>query len=76
MTEGNTFVSAGAAGIFLAPVMQLSTNAFKAVIDIDLIGTWNALKATLPHLLVSAAKHKMDGKAGKCWHSDYVCQKN
>ena len=30
---------AGAAGNFLAPVLQLSTNAFKAVVEIDLIGS-------------------------------------
>ena len=52
--------SAGAAGNFLCPIMQLSTNAFRTVIDIDLIGCWNTLKATLPHLLESAAKHRTD----------------
>jgi peroxisomal 2,4-dienoyl-CoA reductase len=58
--------SAGAAGNFLAPLMQLSTNAFKTVLDIDLIGSWNALKATIPYLLESAAKHRTDGKTSKC----------
>lgn len=42
--------------------MQLSTNAFKSVIDIDVLGSYNTAKATLPYLLASAAKHKTDGK--------------
>lgn len=49
--------SAGAAGNFLAPFMQLSTNAFRAVVEIDLMGAWNTVKATTPHLLVSAKAH-------------------
>ena len=32
----------GAAGNFPAPVVGLSTNGFKAVVDIDLVGTFNA----------------------------------
>lgn len=47
------------------PLMQLSTNAFKTVLDIDLMGSWNVLKATVPYLLASAAKYKKDGKTGK-----------
>lgn len=31
----------------------LSTNAFKAVMDIDVLGTFNTIKATMPHLLQS-----------------------
>lgn len=30
--------------------------------DIDVLGSYNTLKATLPHLVTSAAKHKSDGK--------------
>ena len=56
--------SAGAAGNFLASITQLSTNAMKSVIDIDVLGSYNTLKATLPHLLASAAKSKQDGKPG------------
>ncbi|KAI9810145.1 MAG: hypothetical protein M1827_006671 [Pycnora praestabilis] len=56
------FVIAGAAGNFLAPITQLSTNAFKSVMDIDVLGSYNTVKATLPHLIDSAAKHKTDGK--------------
>lgn len=48
--------SAGAAGNFLAPIASLSPNGFKSVIDIDVIGSYNTLKATIPHLLDSAAK--------------------
>lgn len=57
--------SAGAAGNFLAPITQLSTNAFKSVMDIDVLGSYNTVKATLPHLLESAAKYRTDGKASQ-----------
>lgn len=59
-----TRLSAGAAGNFLASVDDLSVNAFKAVIDIDLMGSWITVKATLPHLLESAERHRNDGKSG------------
>lgn len=55
-------ISAGAAGNFLAPISQLSTNAFRTVIEIDLLGSYNTAKATLPYLRESAAKYKTDGK--------------
>ncbi|KLJ05652.1 hypothetical protein EMPG_09364 [Blastomyces silverae] len=55
------FVIAGAAGNFLASIDQLSVNAFKSVMDIDVLGSYNTLKATIPYLLESAAKHKSDG---------------
>jgi peroxisomal 2,4-dienoyl-CoA reductase len=32
----------------LAPISDLSERAFRAVIEIDLIGTYNTIKATLP----------------------------
>jgi peroxisomal 2,4-dienoyl-CoA reductase len=54
--------SAGAAGNFLAPINQLSPNAFKSVIDIDVLGSYNTLKSTLPHLVASASAHTSDGK--------------
>ncbi|MDF8332197.1 SDR family oxidoreductase [Novosphingobium cyanobacteriorum] len=38
-------VISGAAGNFLAPVIGLSTNAFRTVIDIDLIGTFNVFRS-------------------------------
>lgn len=53
--------SAGAAGNFLASIEQLSVNAFKSVMDIDVLGSYNTLKATIPYLVESAAKHKCDG---------------
>ncbi|KAF2751261.1 peroxisomal 2,4-dienoyl-CoA reductase-like protein SPS19 [Sporormia fimetaria CBS 119925] len=56
------FVIAGAAGNFLATIDQLSPNAMKSVIDIDVLGSYNTLKATLPYLVESAAKHKTDGR--------------
>jgi NAD(P)-dependent dehydrogenase (short-subunit alcohol dehydrogenase family) len=36
---------AGAAGNFPAPVLGMSANAFKAVVDIDLLGTFNTCRA-------------------------------
>lgn len=43
-------VIAAAAGNFFTPAAQLSPNAFKAVIDIDLIGTFNVFSLALPLL--------------------------
>ncbi len=40
----------GAAGNFPAPVIGMSANAFKSVIDIDLIGTFNTCRASYEHL--------------------------
>lgn len=37
-------VVSGAAGNFLAPVLGMSANAFKAVVDIDLNGTFNVFR--------------------------------
>ena len=54
----NFHSSAGAAGNFLAPILQLSTNAFRAVVEIDVIGSYNTVKATIPYLLESAKKNK------------------
>ncbi|PAV21595.1 2,4-dienoyl- reductase [Pyrrhoderma noxium] len=44
------FVICGAAGNFLAPVSGLSENAFRTVLEIDTIGTFNTVKATIPHI--------------------------
>ncbi|MXO75782.1 SDR family oxidoreductase [Altererythrobacter aerius] len=38
-------VIAGAAGNFLAPALGMSANAFKTVVDIDLLGTFNTFRA-------------------------------
>lgn len=38
-------VISGAAGNFMAPAAELSANGFKAVVDIDLLGTFNVLRA-------------------------------
>ena len=43
-------VIAGAAGNFLGPAAELSSNAFAAVVDIDLKGTFHTFKACYPHL--------------------------
>ncbi|EHY55288.1 peroxisomal 2 4-dienoyl-CoA reductase sps19 [Exophiala dermatitidis] len=53
---GIDFLIAGAAGNFLAPLEQLSPNAFKSVIDIDVLGSYNVTKLALPHLIESARK--------------------
>ncbi|CAK7267803.1 peroxisomal 2 4-dienoyl-CoA reductase sps19 [Sporothrix epigloea] len=51
------FVIAGAAGNFISSIAGLSPNAFKAVMDIDTIGTFNTIKATIDHLIKSATAH-------------------
>lgn len=43
-------VVCGAAGNFPAPVLGMSANGFKAVIDIDLLGTFNTCRAAFEHL--------------------------
>ncbi|KAG5927280.1 hypothetical protein E4U42_002396 [Claviceps africana] len=50
---GIDFVIAGAAGNFIVSMEAMSPNAFKAVMDIDVLGTFNTIKATMPHLLRS-----------------------
>ncbi|ROT39807.1 peroxisomal 2,4-dienoyl-CoA reductase SPS19 [Sodiomyces alkalinus F11] len=64
---GIDFVIAGAAGNFVAPLSGMSPNAFKAVIDIDVLGTFNTVKATIPYLLESAKRNpnpSQDGLTG------------
>ena len=43
-------VVSGAAGNFHAPAAQLSANGFKTVVDIDLLGNFNVLRASFDHL--------------------------
>jgi NAD(P)-dependent dehydrogenase (short-subunit alcohol dehydrogenase family) len=43
-------VVSGAAGNFPSPALGMSANGFKAVIDIDLLGTFNVLRAAHPFL--------------------------
>jgi len=40
----------GAAGNFPAPALGMSANAFKSVVDIDLLGTYHVLRAAFPLL--------------------------
>lgn len=40
----------GAAGNFPAPALGISPNGFKAVVDIDLLGTFNVMRAAYPFL--------------------------
>ncbi|RYP90565.1 hypothetical protein DL770_003327 [Monosporascus sp. CRB-9-2] len=58
------FVIAGAAGNFVAPISGLSANAFKSVIDIDVLGTYNTVKATMPYLVESAARNPNPSQNG------------
>ncbi|KAK6465839.1 hypothetical protein DFJ63DRAFT_34408 [Scheffersomyces coipomensis] len=59
------FVIAGAAGNFLSDFNHLSSNAFKSVVSIDLLGSFNTAKATFEavrkskgaYLFVSATLH-------------------
>lgn len=46
----------GAAGNFLTPAAQLSYNAFRTVIEIDLIGTFNMTKAVFEELSKAGEK--------------------
>jgi peroxisomal 2,4-dienoyl-CoA reductase len=55
----------------LASINQLSVNAFKSVMDIDVLGSYNTVKATIDHLVKSAAKHKSDG-ATREWSLVFV----
>ncbi|KAL6305733.1 hypothetical protein BKA93DRAFT_212553 [Sparassis latifolia] len=48
---------AGAAGNFLAPISGLSENGFKTVVEIDTFGTYNTIKATLPHVRASKGSY-------------------
>jgi NAD(P)-dependent dehydrogenase (short-subunit alcohol dehydrogenase family) len=43
-------VVSGAAGNFLAPVLGMSANAFRTVVEIDLIGTFNVFRACYSYL--------------------------
>ncbi len=47
---GIDIVVCGAAGNFPAPALGMSANGFKAVIDIDLLGTFNTCRAAFDHL--------------------------
>ncbi|KAK0200099.1 hypothetical protein DFS33DRAFT_1367033 [Desarmillaria ectypa] len=53
------FVICGAAGNFLAPISGLSENAFRTVMEIDTIGTYNTIKATIAHVRASKGSYIM-----------------
>ena len=48
-------VLAGQAGNFIAGAAQMSSNAFKSVIDIDLLGTFNIYRAAVGHAVKPGA---------------------
>ncbi|EGS21206.1 uncharacterized protein CTHT_0030520 [Thermochaetoides thermophila DSM 1495] len=58
------YVVAGAAGNFIAPLSGMSPNAFKTVIDIDTLGTFNTFKATIPYLVESAKRNPNPNPSG------------
>lgn len=62
---GIDFAIAGAAGNFLAPMSQLSPNAFRTVMEIDTLGSYHTAKAVLPYLIESAKKYPNTGRPGK-----------
>jgi NAD(P)-dependent dehydrogenase (short-subunit alcohol dehydrogenase family) len=43
-------VVAGQAGNFYAPAVKMSSNGFRAVVDIDLVGTFHVFRAAYDHL--------------------------
>lgn len=49
-TGGIDVLISGAAGNFPAPAVGMSPNAFKSVVDIDLLGTYHVVRAAFPHL--------------------------
>lgn len=54
-TGGIDIVVSGAAGNFLAPAETLSSNGFRTVVDIDLVGTFHVARACHPHLRTPGA---------------------
>ncbi|KAB5554957.1 hypothetical protein GE09DRAFT_1059191 [Coniochaeta sp. 2T2.1] len=58
------FVIAGAAGNFVSPLSALTPNGFKTVIEIDTIGTFNTIKATIPYLVQSASRNPNPNPSG------------
>ncbi|CUA73016.1 peroxisomal 2,4-dienoyl-CoA reductase [Rhizoctonia solani] len=59
------FVICGAAGNFLSPIEGITEKGFRTVLEIDTLGTYHTVKATLPHvreqhgsyIMVSATYH-------------------
>jgi peroxisomal 2,4-dienoyl-CoA reductase len=47
------YVICGAAGNFLVPISGMSENAFQTVVEIDTIGSFNTIKATLDYVRAS-----------------------
>ncbi|MFX7760046.1 SDR family NAD(P)-dependent oxidoreductase, partial [Acinetobacter baumannii] len=56
----------GAAGNFIAPAEQLSSNGFRTVVDIDLQGTFHVMRAAWPHLRKPGASI-INISAGQSW---------
>jgi 2,4-dienoyl-CoA reductase [(3E)-enoyl-CoA-producing], peroxisomal len=60
---GLPIYSAGAAGNFVAPLSGLTPNGFRAVLEIDTVGTFNTIKATIDHLVQSARRNPSPNEA-------------
>jgi len=66
----------GAAGNFPAPITGMSANGFKAVVDIDLLGTFNTCRAAYPHLRkpgASIVSISANHAAMPIAHQSHVC---
>lgn len=62
---GIDILIAGQAGNFPAPALGMSANAFKAVVDIDLLGTFNLFRAGHQHLNPGASLIAITAGQGK-----------
>ena len=58
----------GAAGNFLASVEKLSMNAFKTVLDIDTVGTFNMSKACFENYMKKNGGCIINISAGLHWN--------
>lgn len=56
----------------MATIDKLSVNAFKSIVDIDLIGSFVTVKATLPYLLESAKRSKTERGQGSLHSTCHV----
>ena len=57
----------GAAGNFPALAKDISPNGFKAVVDIDLLGTFHVMKAAYPHAAARAAASSTSPRRRPRW---------
>ena len=66
----------GAAGNFPAPALGMTANGFKSVVDIDLLGTFNAARAAFEHLRkpgASSSTSPRRRRSSPCAMQAHVC---